>query len=81
MTDSSTPKEPAENNQARRARRIERVKRWVEYIDSTPADVWGPQQNRVVESQLDALRGADISAAQLRRVERARKRRLAERER
>lgn len=80
MTDSSMPDEPAVSREERRARRIERVKRWAEYVDSTPADVWGPQQTRVIESQLDALRGADISVAQLQRVERASESRGDERE-
>lgn len=80
MTDSSMPDDPAVSGQEWRARRIERIKRWIEYIDSTPAAVWGPQQNCIIESQLDALRGADISVAQLQRVERARERRSTERD-
>lgn len=78
MSDSSTPEGPAESGDERRTRRIRRAKRWVEYIESTPAAEWGPQQNRVVDSQLEAAREAGISATHHRRVERAAERRADE---
>ncbi|HET7323742.1 MAG TPA: hypothetical protein VFJ06_05365 [Halococcus sp.] len=46
-----------------RERRIEAIKRWVEYIQSEPPEVWGPQQNAVVNGQLDAAQSTNTSAA------------------
>lgn len=80
MTDSPEPDGPAERSEQRRARRVRRIKRWVAYIESTPADEWGPQQNRVVDSQLDAARESGLSAEHFLRVERAGAGRTADRD-
>lgn len=71
MTDSSEPDGPARRSEQGRAHRIRRIKRWVACIESTPADEWVPQQNRVVDSQLDAARESGLSAEHFLRVERA----------
>jgi len=34
--------------------RFEAVVRWVEYIQDNPPEVWGPQQNAVVNSQIES---------------------------
>ena len=36
------------------AERIEAIKRWVEYIQTEPPEVWGPQQNVIVNAQAEA---------------------------
>lgn len=61
MTDSTDPDLDAKHER-NRERRIEAVKRWVEYIKSEPVEVWGPQQNAIVNGQLDAAQSADLSA-------------------
>ena len=51
-----------------REQRIEGIKRWVDYIKSEPPETWGPQQNAVVNGQLDAARSVQTSASQHQRV-------------
>ncbi|GAA0280394.1 hypothetical protein [Halobacterium noricense] len=63
MTDTDERKQLDEKHERVRERRIEGVKRWVEYIKSEPVDVWGPQQNAVVNSQLEAAQEAAVSVA------------------
>ncbi|RLM53792.1 hypothetical protein, partial [Halorubrum sp. Atlit-26R] len=46
-----------------REERIAAVKRWVAYIQSGPPEVWGPQQNAVVNGQLSAAQHVATSAA------------------
>ncbi|UWG48153.1 Uncharacterized protein HSRCO_1875 [Halanaeroarchaeum sp. HSR-CO] len=58
-----------EKHEEDRERRLEAVKRWVEYIESAPPETWGPQQNAVVDGQLEAAQNAGISAAHRKRVE------------
>lgn len=71
MTDSDGSDTVAMKRERDRQERISAIKRWVDYVESTPADVWGEQLNALIESQLQATRDADISARQHRRVERA----------
>lgn len=42
--------------------RLEAVERWLEYLRTEPPEVWGPQQNAIVNSQLESARatGYDI---------------------
>jgi len=69
MTDSSTPDLPDAEHERGRQRRIEAVKRWAEYIDSEPVETWGPQQNTVVNDQLDAARNVGTTAEHRQRIE------------
>jgi hypothetical protein len=48
--------------------RLEGVMRWVEYIKQQPPEVWGPQQNRLVNTQLQSARETGLSAGHERRV-------------
>jgi len=61
MTDSSDPL--AEKHERNREQRIEGIKRWVEYIEPEPAETWGPQQNAVVNDQLEAAQSVGTSAS------------------
>lgn len=48
--------------------RFEQVVRWAEYVSDTPAAVWGPQQNAVVDGQIESARAVDVSAVERRRI-------------
>lgn len=63
MNDSNVRERLDEKHETDRERRIEAIKRWVEYIESEPAETWGPQQNAIVNDQLDAAQSAQISAS------------------
>lgn len=68
MRDSNERDALAEKHERNREQRLAEIKHWVEYVESTPPETWGEQLNRLVDSQLDAARGADVSAEQYRRV-------------
>lgn len=68
MTSENEPDSLEEKQRHNRKQRIEAVKRWVAYIQSEPPEVWGPQQNAIVESQLDAAQSAELSADHKQRV-------------
>lgn len=40
--------------------RLDAIRQWVAYIDNHPPEVWGPQQNAVVNAQIEAARNTDI---------------------
>jgi hypothetical protein len=63
MNDSSERDRLETKHERIRERRIEAVKRWVEYIASEPPETWGPQQNAVVNGQLEAAQSAETSAS------------------
>jgi hypothetical protein len=63
MSDSNARKHLDAKHERNREQRIEGIKRWVEYIDSEPPETWGPQQNAVVNDQLDAAQSVQTSAA------------------
>lgn len=71
MKDSGEREALADKRERNREQRIERVERWVEYIKSTPVEEWGPQQNEVVNSQLEAARESGLSVAHYRQIEQA----------
>ncbi|MFC7185838.1 hypothetical protein [Halorubrum yunnanense] len=63
MSDSRTPEEgSAGGDDPERPPRYEQVIRWVEYIKEHPPEVWGPQQNAVVNGQIESTRAVDVSA-------------------
>lgn len=63
MRDSNVPDHLDAKHEQNREQRIEAVKRWVEYIKSEPPEKWGPQQNTIVNDQLEAAQSVQISAA------------------
>ena len=63
MSDSNTPEHLDAKHERNREQRIEGIKRWVEYIKSEPPETWGPQQNAVVNDQLDAAQSVQTSAS------------------
>ncbi|WP_049898885.1 hypothetical protein [Halococcus agarilyticus] len=68
MTDSSVRDRLDAKHEGDQERRIAAIKRWVAYIESEPAEIWGPQQNAIVDDQLDAAQDASTSAAHQQRV-------------
>lgn len=71
MTDSNERDALAAKHERNREQRLVEIKRWVEYVESNPAETWGEQLNRLVDSQLDAARDAGLTAEQYERVEAA----------
>ena len=61
MTDSNEP-DSRLSTADRSQKRVERIKRWVDYIRHEPPETWGPQQNAVVNDQLDAAENVRVSA-------------------
>ena len=64
MSDSQTPEEGSvgSDDGPERPPRYEQVIRWAEYIKEQPPEVWGPQQNAVVNGQIESARAVDVSA-------------------
>lgn len=63
MSDSNERDSLDTKHERNREQRIEGIKRWVEYIESEPPETWGPQQNAVVNDQLEAARHVRTSAS------------------
>lgn len=71
MSDSSEPDALAAKHERNREQRVEAVKRWVEYIREHPAEDWGGQQNRLVNSQIESARESGLDVEHRRRVHEA----------
>lgn len=67
MTDSERPDLDAKRERNRRER-LEGVRRWANYIREHPPEVWGPQQNAIVNGQLESARETGLSAEHHQRV-------------
>ena len=69
MTDSKPPDtDPNRDEGPDRPPRYEQVFRWAEYIKENPPEVWGPQQNAVVNGQIESARAVDVSAEDRERI-------------
>lgn len=68
MTDSSARDQICEPRERDREQRVEAIKRWVEFIDAQPPETWGPQQNAVVDGQLEAAAALETTANQRKHV-------------
>jgi len=68
MNDSGQSDRLDEKQRRNRRDRLERVRRWAEYVRDEPPEVWGPQQNAVVDAQLQSAREADLSAEHLEKI-------------
>ena len=69
MSDSNAHEHLDAKHERNREQRIEGIKRWVEYIESESPETWGPQQNAVVNDQLDAAQSVQTSAGHQQYVE------------
>ncbi len=63
MSDSNAPEHLDAKHERNREQRIESIKRWVDYIKSEPPEKWGPQQNAVVNDQLNAAQSVQTPAS------------------
>lgn len=70
MNDSNGRDDPHARRERHRTQRLERIRRWVEYLERTDPAVWGAQQNRLVDSQLESARQSGIDVTLRRRLER-----------
>ncbi|WP_227132760.1 hypothetical protein [Halorubellus salinus] len=68
MSDSSRSDALDAKHRANRASRLEDVKRWVAYVREQPPEVWGAEQNRVVNAQLASARETETSPEHEQRV-------------
>ena len=68
MTDSNPSDQLAAKHERIRRERLDGIVRWVEYIREQPPEVWGPQQNRLVDTQLESARQTGLSAEHERRI-------------
>ena len=64
MTDSQR----SDDTDAARAPRFDAVVRWAEYIQDNPPEVWGPQQNAVVNGKLDSAAAVDRPPEERRQI-------------
>jgi len=64
MSDSRTPDEGSTgaDDSTERPPRYEQVIRWAEYIKEHPPEEWGPQQNAVVNGQIESAQAVDVNA-------------------
>jgi hypothetical protein len=58
----------AAKHERNRTERLDAVLRWVEYVREQPPEVWGSQQNRLVNAQLESARETGLSVEHERRV-------------
>ncbi|WP_050032901.1 hypothetical protein [Halorubrum halophilum] len=70
MSDSRTPEEGSAeaDDGPERPPRYEQVIRWAEYIKEQPPEVWGSQQNAVVNGQIESAQAVDVSAEDRKRI-------------
>ncbi|QKY16090.1 hypothetical protein [Halorubrum sp. CBA1229] len=70
MSDSRTPEEDSAeaDDDPERPPRYEQVIRWAEYIKEQPPEVWGPQQNAVVNGQIESAQAVDVSVDDKKRI-------------
>lgn len=71
MTNSQTRDTLDEKRDRNRQQRLTAIKRWVEYIETHDPDVWGEQQNKLIDSQLESARESDIDVEHRQRVAQA----------
>lgn len=69
MADSNRSEQLDAKHEQNAQERLEGVQRWVEYIRENPPDVWGPQQNRLVNSQFQSARETKLSSEHEQRVQ------------
>lgn len=68
MSNSGTPDRFENDRDPDRPPRYGRVRRWVAYIRDNPPDIWGPQQNAVVDGQLESAQAIDRDATDEQRI-------------
>jgi hypothetical protein len=59
MTDSDPLEELRAKHERNREQRLDAVKAWAAYVKEQPVEVWAPQQNRLIDSQLETARQSE----------------------
>lgn len=72
MSNSNEREALARKHEQIAQQRLEAIDRWVAYIQDNPAEVWGEQQNALVNSQLKSARESGLDAEAYHRIRRAR---------
>lgn len=71
MSDSELLDALDDKHERNREERIQSIKHWVQFIKDNPPEVWGPQQNKLINSQLQSARDSDLDAEHYQRIEQA----------
>ena len=61
--------ERLDRDEPTREPRFEAVVRWAEYIQENPPEVWGPQQNAVVDGQIDSAAAVGRTPEEIERIQ------------
>lgn len=73
MSDSDERDALARKHERMDQQRLDAIDRWIAYIRENPPEVWGEQQNALVNAQLESARHAELDAAYLRRIRRSKR--------
>ncbi|QSG10218.1 hypothetical protein [Halapricum desulfuricans] len=68
MSDSNARERLDAKHERNRDHRIEGIRRWVEYIESEPPETWGPQQNAIVNDQIEAAQSIQTSTSHQQKI-------------
>ena len=68
MSDSNLSDQLAAKHEQNRQERLAGIRQWIEYIRDQPPEVWGTQQNKLVNSQLESARETALPAEHEQRV-------------
>ncbi len=68
MSDSNRSDRLAAKHDQNRQERLDGIRQWVEYMREQPPEVWGSQQNELVNSQLESARETALPADHEQRV-------------
>lgn len=71
MSDSELRETLDGKHEQEREQRLESIHHWVQFIEENPPEVWGEQQNKLVNSQLQSARESGLDASHYQRVEKA----------
>lgn len=71
MSISNHLEELRAKHERNREARLEAVREWARYVREQPVEVWGPQQNALIDSQLESAQASDIDIEHRLRVEAA----------
>lgn len=71
MSDSDHLEALRAKHERNREARLQAVREWARYVREHPVEVWGPQQNALIDSQLESAQAADIDIEHRLRVEAA----------
>lgn len=68
MSDSNPSDRLAGKHDQNRQERLAGTRRWIEYMREQPPEVWGTQQNKLVNPQLESARETALSVAHEQRI-------------